>query len=87
MHADQQPDTDPVAVSPDAEALLAESQAKTAGQSGPMINGYPSIYTDAMPPAALKTDYDDDDDDDLADGPAPNSFDINGQPCYEPPVE
>lgn len=41
-------------------------------RDGPIINGYPSSYVDGPPPVSQ---------------PAPNSFDINGKPVYEPPAE
>ena len=75
MEADQQSDGQPVPVSLEAEALLAEAIAEAGG------------------PVALKGDEegDVDDDPDISADPCQtiqfNSFDVNGQPCYEPPSE
>jgi hypothetical protein len=99
MQADQAAaDSEPVPVSPEAEALLAEAIANIERP----VSTTPRALTD------LKGDKGDvDDDPDLADyprqpdtlhgfpvvyadGPPPepkfNSFDVNGQPCYEPPA-
>ena len=55
------------------DQLLAEAQANTAQHAA----------------IGLKEDVEiDDHDSDLADSqPAPNSFDVNGKPIYEPPTE
>ena len=92
MADDQAADGQPVPTSPEAEALLAEAIAEAGGpvalkgdEEGEVdddpdlrINGFPVRFIDGPPPlqgAEHPVEF------------APNSFDINGQPCYEPPAD
>jgi hypothetical protein len=72
MHTDLQP----VPTNPDLEQLLADAQANTAQHGSPLLAGEADGELQSGP-------------DDLAESaePAPNSFDINGKPVYEPPAD
>lgn len=75
LESDQQADNQPVPVSPEAEALLAEAVAAAGGPAG--LKGddegevEDDLYICADPTKTVQY----------------NSFDINGRPCYEPPAD